>query len=97
MLISDWSSYVCSSDLSAQEYASRFLGDGSAMSGTIETDADLDPDEEKELWENWKLAHAGPSKEGSEGNLKAGASYKRSTEGREGKECVSTGRCGWWP
>jgi len=62
--------------LSSQEHAARFLGDGVHMTGTIETAAELDEDEAKELWNNFQLSHAGPSKAGRVGVLTGGATFK---------------------
>ena len=62
--------------LSAQEHAARFLGEGVHMSGTIETPAELDPDEARELWDGFQLSHAGPKKAGRVGVLTAGATFK---------------------
>ncbi|MFA5517226.1 MAG: phage portal protein [Desulfuromonadales bacterium] len=75
----EWHAEQIGMSLSAQEYASRILGDGGAVSGTIETPADLEPDEAKELWENWQLAHAGPRKAGGVGVLTGGATFKTIT------------------
>lgn len=65
--------------LSAQEHASRFLGDGVHLSGTIETAADLDPTEAKELWDNFQRVHAGPKTAGRVGVLTGGATFKTIT------------------
>ena len=65
--------------LSSQEHASRFLGDGVHMTGTIETTGDMTPDQAKELWENFQRMHAGPKKAGRVGILTSGAQFKSVT------------------
>lgn len=75
----EWHAEQIGMSLSAQEYAGRFLGDGGSVSGAIETPEPLEQDEAKELWENWQLAHAGPSKAGRVGVLTAGATFKTIT------------------
>lgn len=71
----EWHAEQIGMSLSSQEYASRFLGDGAIVSGTIQTPEPLEPDEAKELWENWQLAHSGPSKAGRVGVLTSGATF----------------------
>jgi len=65
--------------LSSQEHAARFLGDGVHMTGTIETPADLDDADAKELWENFQRMHGGPKKAGRVGILTNGAAFKSVT------------------
>ncbi len=61
--------------LSSQEHAARFLGDGAHMSGQIETAAELNREDAKELLDNFNLGHAGPGKAGRVGVLSGGAKF----------------------
>lgn len=64
--------------LSAQEHAARFLGEGTHLSGVIETDANLEAAEAKALWEQFMLQHSGP-KGSSVGVLSGSAKFKTLT------------------
>src|SRR3546814_1173073 len=87
MRISDWSSYVCSSDLMAEAYGVRvskaFLQNASAHIAQglypIET-------YEERIRNMSKSQYKGVADQ-----------LERSDERRVGKECVSTGRSGWSP
>lgn len=61
--------------LSSQEHAARFMGEGVSLSGTIEVGEDLEQADAKEVWENFMLQHAGPSKAGHVGVLTGGAKF----------------------
>src|SRR3546814_15054830 len=99
MRISDWSSDVCSSDLritelraqadkadrAVEEYRQRYgLYKGASVGVTTQQLTEL----------NTQLISAQTAKAEAESRL---GEAQRSGERRVGKECVSTGRSGWWP
>lgn len=65
--------------LSAQEHASRFLGDGVHMSGVIQSPKSLTQEQAKELWDGFQLRHAGPKKAGRWAVVSGGAEVKSLT------------------
>ena len=61
--------------LSSEEHSARFLGEGSHMSGTLETPANLNKQDAKDLWDNFQRRHSGPKRAGSVGVLTQGAKF----------------------
>src|SRR3546814_10069608 len=87
MRISDWSSDVCSSDLSAYSLGSLGKSGGSAVAGGLSAVGQTAAGSAVK-------AAMSPLKNAAG---KAGASMKRSEERRVGKECVSTCISRWSP
>src|SRR3546814_15096116 len=93
MRISDWSSDVCSSDLSLGNKGRTEAGDVQVMSagsGIRHAEYNLE-DETTTLFQIWVM----PRSRG--GQPSWGAKPFRSEERRVGKECVSTCRSRWSP
>src|SRR3546814_15095270 len=98
MRISDWSSDVCSSDLSAlallaaapllaQSNDSAITQSGSGQDATV---SQLGANSESDITQSNAGNNATVLQNGVTGS-------KRSEERRVGKECVSTCRSRWWP
>src|SRR3546814_13278592 len=95
MRISDWSSDVCSSDLSADTVEAWKRRTRSALSGITRPrwrfgSCVATPVGQVSVW------HLSDWTQPSE-NMKARAAFDRSEERRVGKECVSKGRSRWSP
>src|SRR3546814_18939473 len=98
MRISDWSSDVCSSDLSQfhdrfLEIAARAFGDRRARALAS---GNGDPDDARIVDEPGDLVVRGENI-GEDSGWRACAFEERSEERRVGKECVSTCRSRWSP
>src|SRR3546814_14618849 len=102
MRISDWSSDVCSSDLSNQMWGGRFAEGPSAIMREINASIPFD----KALWRQdiaaskahvAMLGACGIVSDADAVAIRDGLDSVRSEERRGGKEGVSTCRSRWWP
>lgn len=62
--------------MSAQEYGSRYFGQGASLSGVIEVPGELTPEQAKALARDWSRKHGGKDKSGLPGVLQGGAAWK---------------------
>src|SRR3546814_1656522 len=87
MRISDWSSDVCSSDLSGDFHLASNLGVGGRTTAT--SDRSRQGRGARRAWRGRRRGEAPTKREASKA--------RRSEERRVGKECVSTCRSRWSP
>lgn len=62
--------------LAAEEFGSRFLGEGAHLTGIVTVPGDLDPARAKQLKENFSAGHAGLAKSHTVGVLSGGAEWR---------------------